>query len=79
MGSLIVYTKKCLACTDKPTWKRIKLFAEEHGLSLQERRVNRSQEWKKEASLYEIDLPFVLYNKNALSLKEDLKGLLNEK
>jgi len=73
---MIIYTKKCLACHDKALWKTIKNFCKVHNLPLEERRVSINNEWAKEAASYEIDLPFAVHGKTALSLNEDLEGIL---
>lgn len=72
---MIVYSKTCLACTNKTLWKMIKQFAKEHGLTVEVRRINRRQH-TEEAAQYEIEPPFVVHNGVALSLTEDLENIL---
>ena len=73
---MIVYTKRCLACSNRRMWKKLKQFVAKYDLSLQERRVGLKQEWANEARAYEIEMPFVVHNGIALSLTEDLEGLM---
>lgn len=73
---LIIYTKRCLACTDKPTWKKVKEFAASNGFSIEERRINLKKEWQEQAESYGVSLPFAVSGKIALSLTEDLEILL---
>jgi hypothetical protein len=67
---MIIYTKRCLACTDKPTWKMLKSFAAEHNLTIEERRVGLKQVWAKEAAEIGIELPFAAYNGKAVNFNE---------
>lgn len=72
---MIVYSKTCLPCTNKLLWKKLKTFARENGLFIETRRTNRP-EYQAEADAYEIEQPFVVHEKAALSLTEDLNKLL---
>lgn len=72
---MIIYSKDCLACTNKPLWKRVKEFARKHRLFIEVRRTSRP-EWRKEADKYEVQLPFVVHEGIALNLNEDLERLL---
>lgn len=73
---MIVYTTSCLPCTHKRKWRELKQFAREHSMQIEERRVTRNPEWRAEAEQYEIDMPFIVHDKVALSLSEPLEGLL---
>lgn len=73
---MIIYTRSCLACTNKPLWKKLKQFAQENHLEIQERRVGLKKEWKQEAESYGVELPFAVNGSRALNLNEPLEGLL---
>ena len=73
---LVIYTRKCLACTNKPLWKNIKQFAKLHDLTIQENRVTKNESLQQKADSYEIALPFVVLGGVALSLNEPLERLL---
>lgn len=73
---MIIYTKRCLSCTDRLLWKKIRAFAAAHGLAIEERRVGKDPAWKDEADRYGVEMPFVVHGKVALSLTEDLEKLL---
>ena len=73
---MIIYTKKCLACTNRALWKKLKSFAYNNKLTIEERRIGKKKEWADEASQYGIEPPFAVRGKIALSLTEDLEKLL---
>lgn len=73
---MIIYTQRCLVCSNRQLWKKIKAFAAKHNLQIEERRVGLKYEWMKDAESYDIPLPFVVYEGKALSLTEDLEELL---
>lgn len=73
---IILYTQRCLACSNRPLSKKLRAFATEHGLAIEERRVGMSKTWKAESKGYNIALPFVVYRNSAVSLSGDLEELL---
>ncbi len=73
---MIIYTRSCLACTNKVLWRKLQAFTEKHRLPLEERRVGLKSRWQEEADAYEIELPFAVNGKIALNLNEPLEGLL---
>lgn len=73
---MIIYTARCLACSNKTLWKAIKAFAHENNLPIEERRIGLKTDWKQQAENYGVDLPFVVNGKTAMNLNEPLEGLL---
>lgn len=73
---MIIYSRRCIACTDKPLWKKLKAFAQENDLTLEERRVGLKKEWQDQADTYGVELPFAVNGKIALNLNEELEKLL---
>lgn len=71
-----IYTKSCLACTDKALWRALKQFALDNNMSIEERRVGLKKEWREEAEAYGIELPFAVNGNKAINLKEPLEKLL---
>jgi hypothetical protein len=73
---LIVYSNKCLSCSKKQLWQEIKHFAKKNNLTIRQKNVLLRPEWREAAQQYEIDLPFVVLNGNAIRLTEPLERLL---
>lgn len=74
--NLIIYTTHCLACKNKAAWKKIKTFARDHNLTIEERRITKRLEWKLEAEQIGVHMPFVQLNGVSLNVNEDLEKLL---
>ena len=72
---MILYTKRCLACVDSRRWRQLKRFAHKNNLELEVRRTDRMPEWNEEAKKYEIEQPFIVHNRQALSLSEPLERI----
>jgi len=73
---LIIYTKSCLACTDKKVWKRVKEYALSKGLQIHERRVGMNTEWAEQAKTIGVELPFIGLNNKFFNLHEPFEELL---
>lgn len=67
---LIVYSKSCLACTNKALWKQIKSYAARKNVAVEQRRVNIRSKWKDEADSYGVGLPFSVLNGKVVSHSE---------
>lgn len=72
---MIVYTKSCLPCSHKRSWRELREYARENGLDIEQRRVDRNSDWRAEAEQYEIELPFIVSGGVALKLGEPLGRL----
>lgn len=59
---MILYTKRCLACTNRQLWKWLRQFAKVENIKIEERRVTVNRQWLEEAESYEVTLPFIVYN-----------------
>lgn len=73
---LIIYTKSCLACTNKALWKRVQKYALTHNLTLQERRIGLNKSWAADAERIGVELPFIVYGSNSVNLHEKFEELL---
>lgn len=71
---MIVYTNSCLACTHKKSWKQLKDFAQKNKLTIDERRITFSKDWRREAkelsTAHNVSLPFIQYKGKVVELKD---------
>lgn len=72
---IIVYTDRCLKCTERTQWNKLRRLATSKGIPLEERRVTQNDIWKSEADRFDIDLPFIVNGKQAISFSEPLSKL----
>lgn len=72
---IIVYTDRCLKCTERQQWNRLRRLALSRGVKLQERRTDVNEVWLHEAEQYEISMPFIVNGKQAISFNEPLDKL----
>lgn len=72
---MIVYTNRCLKCSERKQWNKLRKIAKARNVELEERRVTRCRSWAEEAEKYEIDLPFIVNGKQAISFSEPLERL----
>ena len=72
---MIVYTNRCLKCSERKRWNELRKYAKAHNLPLEERRITVSKEWREESERYDLDLPFIVNGKQAISFKEPLDKL----
>lgn len=73
---MIIYTRSCLACTNKKLWRKLVSFTEQHKLPLEERRVGLKKQWQEDADRYDVEIPFAVNGTVALNLNEPLEKLL---
>lgn len=73
---LVIYSRSCLACTNKALWKRVKAYAQLKGIPLQERRIGLKKEWADDAERIGVELPFIVYGNNSVNLNENFEELL---
>ena len=57
---ILVYTAKCLACSNKPLHRKLNEYALQNKVKYQIRRTNLSKDFRDEAERYGIQLPFVV-------------------
>lgn len=72
---MIIYSEKCLSCSNKSLWLKVRDFARANKLQIETRRTY-TQKYREEAEIYGVDIPFVVHNGIALSLNEDFNRLL---
>jgi hypothetical protein len=75
MNTLIVYMKSCVKCTERQTWNKLRRYANRHGLAIEERRTGLSKQWRDEAGVYRVALPFVVQYGKATALNAFVKDL----
>lgn len=73
---MILYDNVCTPCARKQKWRELRNFAREHKLLLKRFDISKDAKARQEAEAYELDIPFIVHGKIALSLTEPLERLL---
>jgi hypothetical protein len=72
---IIIYTNRCMKCSERSKWNQLRRYAKSRGISLEERRVDRKSEWLAESRVYSLDLPFIVAGNIAINFDESLEKL----
>lgn len=77
---MIVYSLRCINCSDRKRWKEIRAFTQSHNLEIGEIRINRDSATRDIAMNISEDanvtIPFIEHNGKYISLNDNLEKLL---
>ena len=67
---MIVYTARCLACSNKPLHRKLNEYAIQNKVKYEIRRTNLSKDFREEAESYGVPLPFVVIDGAAKRIED---------